>query len=77
LPCQRFDKPKVGRKHCHRFWQAKRESLASFGSKPNTSQNHSLPNHWHDKFWKRTNQALNPNMSGPTPKGMMEFFALA
>jgi hypothetical protein len=32
--------------------QAKGEKLASFGSQPNTSQNHDLLNPWLDKFWK-------------------------
>jgi hypothetical protein len=40
-----------------KIWQAKSESLTSFGSKSNTSQNHGLPNLWRGKFWKRTNHA--------------------
>jgi hypothetical protein len=57
MPCKRFGKPKLGKKVAW-IWQAKCEGLASFGSQPNNSQNHGLPNLWFGKFWKPTNQAL-------------------
>jgi hypothetical protein len=39
-------------KELPKIWQTKCEKLVSFGSQPNTRQNHGLPNPWFGKFWE-------------------------